>query len=253
MDATLARQEKVMAEFGSMQAPGDEGVPLGAQAAGAKPSGGDGAGGTAVSPDEVEAKRFHIAVRGYDVEEVNGFLASVAESYRAALATAESRGAAATPDNLYEQVGNEVGVVLDSARRAAARLLEEAEEEVATLRAQARDEAEQAARLRVEAEQEIESLLNDARQVAETTEVQMRQAREKLQLSQAEVGDERRSLRAAVEECTATVSDARRDVEELRLGLTTLLTNVAVRMEELMARLEGTGHLLAKTEGRTTE
>lgn len=34
------------------------------------------------TPEEIEAKRFLVALRGYDKEEVESFLASVAADYR---------------------------------------------------------------------------------------------------------------------------------------------------------------------------
>ncbi len=213
-----------------------------------------------VSPEEIETRRFQITVRGYDIEEVNDFLVRVAASQREGLASAERRERVAAASSPYEQVGDEVVAVLDSARSAAAQVREEAHQEVTTLLDQAREEMERAIQVRNEAEQEADALIEDARQVAEASEAQLRQSREELELSQMKVREERQSLLQAVEAYVRTAAEARREIADVRVAVGTLMADMVSRLEqldsveqELGTRLEVASGLLAElSEGSGT-
>lgn len=231
--------------------PGEEQVPEGASSSTSSPPGVVIEAMT-VSPQDVESRRFTVTVRGYDVQEVNDFLATVAESYGAALDAIERLKASREPEDPYVSLGDEVARVLSSARGAAARVKADAEREVEALRARVRDELENAIGLREEAEQEAIALRAQARQAADAIEEEVRRSREQLELQRMETSEDRESLRQAVEDYMRTLREVRRDSADATLGATSLLTDLLARLEQLqgveedlMNRLERTGAILA--------
>jgi DivIVA domain-containing protein len=90
------------------------------------------------APHEIENKRFVIALRGYQTDEVEAFLRAVAADYRAAL---EEAGVG-TPDNLIAEIERLMRTARDEADRDAADLRAAAEKEAAQLREAAQREAE---------------------------------------------------------------------------------------------------------------
>jgi DivIVA domain-containing protein len=132
-----------------------------------------------IAPEDIESQQFSFAGRGYSVEEVRGFLARVASSYRDALHQAAPSGP--VPD--FAAIGDEVTRVLQAASETAESLKVKADAEAGKLRAQATEEAQAAieeaqaaaARLRANADRlyddaraEAARLTADARKQADT-------------------------------------------------------------------------------------
>ena len=132
-----------------------------------------------IAPEDIEAKQFSFDGRGYSVQEVRGFLASVASSYRDALHQAAPSGP--VPD--FAAIGDEVTRVLQAASETAESLKVKADAEAGKLRAQATEEARAAieeaqaaaTRLRADADRlyddaraEAARLTADARKQADT-------------------------------------------------------------------------------------
>lgn len=92
-----------------------------------------------LTPEDLEAKTFHLRRQGYDRCEVEAFLVMAADHYREALAetkdaqhrSAEDEDGPTDPD---VRIGREVVQVLKAARQEASRIRQRAEEEAATLR-----------------------------------------------------------------------------------------------------------------------
>src|SRR4051812_7145718 len=99
-----------------------------------------------ISPEDIESRQFQVSLRGYDVDEVRGFLAMVAESFRAVAETRHSAPAAApaTAPGQPISIGDEVNRVLQAATDAAEELRVKAQRQGAEMQAQAQAEAEQA-------------------------------------------------------------------------------------------------------------
>ena len=214
-----------------------------------------------LAPEDLGNQRFSITMRGYDVEEVNDFLATVAESYGAVLAMVETLETSQAPSNPYESVGGEVAAVLHSARSAATDLREQAEQDAEELMARAREELERATQVRQESEARAAELLADAQQAAETAEAQIRSSREELEFDRAQVEEERDSLRQAVTSYTRVLTDAVRDATDARAGTRSLLTEVLERLgqletleQDLMVRMGGAEKVLGDlSEGTSPE
>jgi DivIVA domain-containing protein len=86
---------------------------------------------TSLSPDEIAAKRFLVALRGYDKDEVDSFLQQVGRQMRELLLMVDSG------DETFQKLGAEVAEMARSAATAAAKIRSRAEDEAAQLRAAA--------------------------------------------------------------------------------------------------------------------
>lgn len=204
---------------------------------------------TRVSPKDIESRRFTVSVRGYDVEEVNDFLAAVAESHRAALDAIETLDTSRRPENPYASLGDEVTQVLSTARAAASQVTAEAEQEADDLRRRSREELQRAIELREQAE-EATALLADARETVDAAQQNLGRSRQQLGEMRSQIRQERESLRQMVEVYVTTVREVRRDSADATLGTTTLNELVArvqelERVEEgLVQRLENASDIL---------
>jgi cell division initiation protein len=194
---------------------------------------------TRVSPKDIESRRFTVSVRGYDVEEVNDFLAAVAESHRAALDAIETLETSRRPENPYASLGDEVTQVLSTARAAASQVTAEAEQEADDLRRRSREELQRAIELREQAEEEATALLADARETVDAAQQNLGRSRQQLGEMRSQIRQERESLRQTVEVYVTTVREVRRDSADATLGTTTLLNELVARVQELEGVEEG--------------
>ena len=80
-----------------------------------------------LTPEDIETASFTVAIRGYDKQEVEAFLADTADHVRA---LTEASGSA------YVDLGEEMGELLQHARNSADEMTSKAQEEVTALRAQ---------------------------------------------------------------------------------------------------------------------
>jgi DivIVA domain-containing protein len=149
----------------------------------------------ALTPEEIEGRRFPLVARGYDPKQVDRFLTEVAASYRYAmhhLLPGVNRPADPSPSSegrhqSHERVGAEVADILRAAERVGESLRSEAEQQAAEIRSAA---AADAARIRAEADeqrQQAKKELLRAQQQAETLVREAeRQAEDRLARVEAE-------------------------------------------------------------------
>jgi DivIVA domain-containing protein len=88
------------------------------------------------SPEEVEKATFSVVESGYDKDEVEVFLHSVAQDMAALLSHRSARP--------YEALGREMGALMQHAQDAAARVRKEADTEAATVLQEAHKTAKKA-------------------------------------------------------------------------------------------------------------
>jgi DivIVA domain-containing protein len=132
-----------------------------------------------LTPEEVEARAFALTRRGYDPDEVDGFLSYVAAEMRVQAAEAEhAESGTEDPDDTrtrldgrsgeddYERLGAEVAAVLRSTDETAARVRQEAEADRETAAAEVERARHEAAGIVAEAQEQAESLARDAEEVA---------------------------------------------------------------------------------------
>ncbi len=157
----------------------------------------------ALTPEEIEGRQFPVVSTGYDRDQVDGFLAEVARSYRFAARNPGTRerpasspaGAApppppppplppagsppaARPSDSFERLGDEVADILRSAQRLGESLRAAAETEAADRRAAAELEIaeaiqvaerdrDQAKRVLVRAQERADAIIQEAEQQAQ--------------------------------------------------------------------------------------
>jgi DivIVA domain-containing protein len=94
------------------------------------------------APHEIENKRFVVALRGYQTDEVDAFLRAVAADYRVALEGLQNGNQAATSSELVAGIERVLGSSRDAAEQEAAEIRAAAERDAAQLRAAVESEAE---------------------------------------------------------------------------------------------------------------
>ena len=153
-----------------------------------------------MNPQEIQGREFLVGIRGYDRDEVDAFLAQLAEEHGRVLAELEALRAA-TPEETdpLEELGANVTAVLRSANEAAATITAEAEE----LLELARREADE---LRAATHAEAERIVAEAQERARAAEA---------------AGEARGRERAAeaVEAASGLLDDIRRKQELVRARL----------------------------------
>ena len=133
-----------------------------------------------LTPEDIETASFTVAIRGYDKQEVEAFLADVAEHVRV---LTEASGSA------YVDLGEEMGELLQHARNSADEMTTRAQEEATALRAQ------------------VDAEIADKR----------READDYVRRSNEDIGDEVKRLRAGAEEqARAIIEDAQRRIVTLQ-------------------------------------
>lgn len=153
-----------------------------------------------LTPEDIETASFTIGLRGYDKQEVEGFLADVADQLRA---VTEASGSA------YVDLGEEMGELLQHARNSADEMTRRAQEEATALRARVdaeisdkRREADEyvrranedidgeVKRIREGAEEQARGIIEDAQQrivILQKEEVEARERIRALRLQLLEV------------------------------------------------------------------
>jgi DivIVA domain-containing protein len=94
------------------------------------------------APHEIENKRFVVALRGYQTDEVDAFLRAVAADYRAALEAGQNDPQAASGADFAADFERVLGSTREAADEEAARIRAAAERDAAELRASVEREAE---------------------------------------------------------------------------------------------------------------
>ena len=133
-----------------------------------------------LTPEDIETASFTVAIRGYDKQEVEAFLADTADHVRV---LTEASGTA------YVDLGEEMGELLQHARNSADEMTTRAQEEATALRAQ------------------VDAEIADKR----------READDYVRRSNEDIGDEVKRLRAGAEEqARAIIEDAQRRIVTLQ-------------------------------------
>jgi DivIVA domain-containing protein len=94
------------------------------------------------APHEIENKRFVVALRGYQTDEVDAFLRAVAADYRAALEGSQNGKEPATSSELVADIERVLGSSREAAEREAAEIRAAAERDATQIRAAVDSEAE---------------------------------------------------------------------------------------------------------------
>ncbi|HEX2193263.1 MAG TPA: DivIVA domain-containing protein, partial [Acidimicrobiales bacterium] len=71
------------------------------------------------SPEEWENKRFLVALRGYDKDQVDAFIREIAEEHRQLLQAFEAHAGASDPQDPFTELGEQVAVIARAATDAA--------------------------------------------------------------------------------------------------------------------------------------
>jgi DivIVA domain-containing protein len=145
-----------------------------------------------LSADHVEAQSFSSARRGYDKEEVDTYLRSLADEIRAYQA--------ASTERLYQNLGEEMGGLLQHARDSADAMLKEAEEDAAATRHKAERDAHET---RAEAQRQADEIRAAAD--ADATE-RIKQADDRVQSLEGIETDTRNRLVALRQEVESVVT-----------------------------------------------
>ena len=163
-----------------------------------------------MDPQEIEAKEFFVALRGYDRDEVDAFLREIAEEHRQLLAELDARAEVEPPEDPLEHLGSNITNILRTANESAATIVADAErdaEEISLsaqieaddIRMQAQREAEE---IRAAATAEAETIIAAAQQRAEATHAEADNLRA---MAQEEADD---VIAAARERATAIEAEA---------------------------------------------
>jgi DivIVA domain-containing protein len=112
------------------------------------------------APHEIENKRFVVALRGYQTDEVQGFLRAVAADYRALLGKMND----AEPDRWVSEIERIMSSTREEAEREAAEIKAAAAAEAAEIRAAAQRDA---AAVREATQAESEACFNEIARQAE--------------------------------------------------------------------------------------
>jgi DivIVA domain-containing protein len=140
-----------------------------------------------MTPEEIQAAEFTVAVRGYSREEVEEFLSALAQDQRTLLEALEN--AKREAEQTYLALGDEIGGLLQHAKDVADGMVKKAEEEASRLREEARSSAERskseaeqlAARIVQTAKQEADECIAEGRETVSEFQEAERRSRERLQ------------------------------------------------------------------------
>jgi DivIVA domain-containing protein len=191
----------------------------------------------ALSPEELESITFSTSLRGYDRDEVDEFLRTLAADLK------ESQKARA--DRLYENLGEEMGGLLQHARDSADQMLQEAEAEARRLREEAQEEAR---RTREAAAAHARSTKEESEMTAQRTiEDANLRARETRDEAEHDAAVRIEATEARVRKLEETEADVRERIRVLRLHLVSL----SDQLQEIAAPAETEEVVLAEEESET--
>jgi DivIVA domain-containing protein len=164
-----------------------------------------------LTPDEIKAQKFPVALRGYEKEDVDDFLQRVAADYESAIAAFASAG------DPYASVGKEVEGVLRSAKESAQALRDQATQETGQMR---REAAEEAVQLRRRAAEEAATTLEAAREKAmklgREAERLVKSAKDQAKEARRQAAAETNEMRRlAADEAATTLESATAKAEEV--------------------------------------
>lgn len=198
------------------------------------------------APHEIENKRFVVALRGYQTDEVDAFLRAVAADYRAALEKTENDGLKAGA--IAAEVDRLMQTPREQAEREAAELRARAQEQVAELRKAATAHLQEE---RTKAEAEIaalrEAALREAAEIraaafyeAEEAYAQITRQADALRRLEASLWTRVNVLEHTVMECRQTLSHVSNfePMQESGTNPRPFSTNTLPTVDELLYRVE---------------
>ena len=156
------------------------------------------------APHEIENKRFVVALRGYQTDEVEAFLRAVAADYRAVL------GAAGEPAESLVEIRLETERMLQFAREAED-TRQKAEQEAAELRRLAQEEA---TALRESAARESAELRATTNREAEACFAEIARRADELQQGETRLRQQLRSIEVALEHAKRHLETNRSEYDE---------------------------------------
>ena len=145
-----------------------------------------------ITPEEVRNKEFSVTLRrGYEKDQVDEFLALLAEDYQNALSGSASSG------DPFAEMGQRVAEILRTAETAAADVRKQADEEGVTFRKRAADKAlairrqgqEEAEKMVASARAEADTILSEARSLAARLKEEAEQTAQRVRQAAAEERD----------------------------------------------------------------
>jgi DivIVA domain-containing protein len=206
----------------------------------------------AISPDDIEKTTFSISANGYDKDEVDVFLKSVAEDVRSLIRRLDNEELAR--ERPYHALGREVADILEHANNAALRVKKMADTEAANILQEAhrsaRRDREEAQQLRRRAESEASIVSDEAHAAAERITEEAAKARRlaeaEAQILQQEVRRSVKKLKDEAREYAAKVratsefdaNERTRDSERRLRRLQEAEVILRGRIESLKAKLE---------------
>ena len=207
------------------------------------------------APHEIENKRFVVALRGYQTDEVDGFLRAVAADYRVALEQAEDKTAAEI-NELLARATDEAAGIREGAHAEARqiRAAAHAQANVAELRLAAQA---QARAVRKAAEKEAEQIRREAAEIrdaalkeAEAAYAQIARRAEELRRLEAALWSRMHALEHTVVECRqalAHVSSFEPMTPALNRNGDAASTHTLPSVDELLYRVEAAASLGTET------
>jgi DivIVA domain-containing protein len=189
-----------------------------------------------LTPDDIERKQFLAALRGYDREQVDAFLAEVAEDYRTLLHKiglfgTQRPSAHRAEGGQLQGLGEHIEKVLRTAAASAREIRATAEEEVARLREEAHRALEEGRQAMANAAHQSDIVAAQAAEIPRMRQETQRALEEAAQ------------MRAAAEREAATLrAEAERETDELRQAAereaATLVTEAERKAKELRQAAE---------------
>ncbi|MFN2556971.1 MAG: DivIVA domain-containing protein [Nitriliruptorales bacterium] len=226
------------------------------------------------TPEEIAARQFLIALRGYDRDEVTTFLGRVAEDYRALLdrvdeleselaRAASTTTVSADPREAFRQLGEETTRILIAAEEAAAQLRQRAEEEAQSELEAARNTATN--ELDTARRSAAEELQHARRTAAQELQQARRTAAEELDQARRAASEELDQAHRRAQDTVVTanrhreeVAEIVRELEEARQRLADDLEGAVQSVEAAVVRLrsgpleEAAAAALAAAEASTS-
>lgn len=200
-----------------------------------------------LTPDDIERKQFLAALRGYDREQVDAFLAEVAEDYRTLIHKIGHLRAYQPPGDQAESeqlqgLGEHIEKVLRAAAASARKIRASAEEEVARLREEGRRELEAGRQAMANAAHQSDIVAAQAAEIPRMRQEAQRALDEAARIRSA-AEQEAATLRAEAErEVAALRAEAERESDELRQAAkheaATLGTEIERKAKELIQAAE---------------
>jgi cell division initiation protein len=193
-----------------------------------------------LTPQDIQQQKFKTKFRGYDINEVDGFLAEIADTLLALLdEQTQLQEKLTAVEKKYEQLlqeQQETQATIGSAKKAADELKKKGRQEAEALIARAREEIkakhEEISRERAKIKAEKDKGLQEAGAL-------VARAKEEIKVKKEETENERAKIAAEMEksrqEAEKLIAEAREEIKTLQQEADVTLANTKVEIEEFNA------------------